>query len=232
MQQYPKNFLDTPVASWAIVVLILYSVVCFSIETLPGLSTYTLNFLYYSELFIVGIFTAEYLYRIYSAPERLKFIFSFYGLIDLFAILPFYLATTIDLSSLRLVRLARLLRLLKLTRYNQALRRFANAIYAAKEELILFTFISFIMLYLSAVGIYHFEHAAQPEVFRSIFDCLWWAIATLTTVGYGDIYPITTGGRFFTFFILMVGLGMVAVPTGIIAVALSELRGKADSRNN
>lgn len=76
----------------------------------------------------------------------------------------------------------------------------------------------------SKTGIYHFENHAQPEVFRSIFDCLWWAVSTLTTVGYGDIYPITTGGRAFTFVILLVGLGMVAVPTGIVASELSEIR--------
>ncbi len=82
------------------------------------------------------------------------------------------------------------------------------------------------MLYLSAVGIYHFEHAAQPEVFSSIFDCLWWAVATLTTVGYGDIYPITVGGRLFTFIILILGLGLVAVPTGIVASSLSSIKRK------
>ncbi len=80
------------------------------------------------------------------------------------------------------------------------------------------------MLYLAAIGIYYFEHKAQPEVFRSIFDCLWWAVATLTTVGYGDIYPITIAGRLFTFVILMVGLGLIAVPTGIVASALSSVR--------
>ena len=96
--------------------------------------------------------------------------------------------------------------------------------YAAKEELIIFTFASFVLLYLAAVGIYHFEHAAQPEVFRSIFDCLWWSVATLTTVGYGDIFPITDGGRFFTCIVLMIGLGLVAVPTGIVASSLSAIR--------
>ena len=96
--------------------------------------------------------------------------------------------------------------------------------YLAKEELVIFTIASFVLLFLAAVGIYHFENEAQPEVFRSIFDALWWAVATLTTVGYGDIYPITGGGRLFTFGILMVGLGMIAVPTGIIASSLSDVR--------
>ena len=81
-----------------------------------------------------------------------------------------------------------------------------------------------VLLFLSAVGIYHFEHAAQPDVFRSIFDSLWWSVATLTTVGYGDIYPVTLGGKLFTFFVLMIGLGLIAVPTGIVASALSAVR--------
>ncbi|WP_370166797.1 potassium channel family protein [Marisediminitalea sp.] len=93
-----------------------------------------------------------------------------------------------------------------------------------KEELVVFSIASLIILFLASVGIYHFEHAAQPEVFTTIFDCLWWAAATLTTVGYGDIYPITLGGKLFTFLVLMVGLGMIAVPTGIIATALSSVR--------
>lgn len=216
--------LDRPFFAWFIAGLILFSVITFSIGTLPHLSQTARAFLYYSEIIVVGIFSVEYIYRIYTAPQKLRFIFSFYGLIDLLAILPFYLGLFVDLRTLRLVRLLRLLRVLKLARYNLAIFRFMRAIYLAKEELIIFTIASFVLLFLSAVGIYHFEHEAQPEVFRSIFDALWWAVATLTTVGYGDIYPITGGGRLFTFGILMVGLGMIAVPTGIIASSLSDVR--------
>ena len=219
-----KSNLDNPFFSWLIASLIIYSVICFSIETLPGLSSATLSFLHYSEIAVVAIFTLEYIYRVISSPKRIKFVFSFYGLIDLLAILPFYLAFAIDLRTLRLIRFLRLMRVLKLARYNKAMLRFNKALLLAKEELIIFTISSIVMLYLSAVGIYHFENEAQPEVFRSIFDSLWWAVATLTTVGYGDIYPITTGGRVFTFGILMVGLGLIAVPTGIIASALNSTR--------
>lgn len=220
-----KNYkLDSPIFAWPLAILIVYSVICFSIETLPDLSQSTVQFLRYSEITIVSIFTLEYLYRLYTSVGKIKFIFSFYGVIDLLAILPFYLATAIDLRSLRLIRLLRLVRLLKLVRYNRAILRFGKAIYIVKEELVIFTAASLIMLYLSAVGIYHFEHEAQPEVFRSMFDSLWWAVTTLTTVGYGDMYPVTIGGRLFTFCVLMIGLGLVAVPTGIVASALSEVR--------
>ncbi|MGS0497607.1 ion transporter [Pseudoalteromonas sp. S1727] len=224
-----KIFLDRPIFVWIITILILYSVFCFSLETLPNLSADTRLFLKYSEIAVVVIFTCEYFIRILLSPKRLRFIFSFYGLVDLIAILPFYLAFAIDLRSFRLIRLLRLIRVLKVARYNSALQRFSKALFLAKEELAIFTGLSLILLYLSAVGIYHFEHAAQPEVFKSIFDSLWWSVATLTTVGYGDIYPITIGGLFFTFIILMVGLGLVAVPTGIVASALSAVRRESES---
>lgn len=223
------NILDKPVFAWSVTALILYSVVSFSVETLPNLSQPAVIFLRYSEVFVVAVFTLEYFYRIYSSPDRWKFIFSFYGIIDLLAILPFYIAPAVDLRTLRVLRLLRLARLLKLARYNTAIQRFSKAIYLAKEELVIFTVGSLMMLYLAAVGIYYFEHKAQPDVFRSIFDCLWWAVVTLTTVGYGDVYPITTGGRLFTFIVLMLGLGMVAIPTGIVASALSAIRREQES---
>ena len=89
--------------------------------------------------------------------------------------------------------------------------------------MILFSVVVSLLLYLSAVGIYYFEHEAQPDKFVSIPHSLWWAVATLTTVGYGDIYPVTGGGRFFTFLVLMLGMGIVAVPTGLVASALTRL---------
>jgi voltage-gated potassium channel len=121
-------------------------------------------------------------------------------------------------------RLLRLLRIFKLLKYNEAISRFHRALLIAKEELVLFGLVAAIMLYLSAVGIYYFENSAQPEQFKSVFHSLWWAVTTLTTVGYGDMYPITAGGRLFTFFVLVIGLGIVAVPTGLIASALSQVR--------
>jgi len=156
------------------------------------------------------------------ADHKFKFIFSFFGIVDLLAILPFYLTIGLDLRSLRMLRFIRLFRVFKLVRYNQAIRHFTNALKTAKEEILLFLLIILILIYLAAVGIYYFENAAQPENFSSIFSSLWWAIVTLTTVGYGDIYPITVGGRVFTFFILVIGLGIVAIPTGIISSALTK----------
>ena len=203
-------------------VLIILSIVTFSIETVPDLKPQTRNILRSIELVCVLVFSIEYILRIYVSDKKLKFIFSFFGIIDLLAILPFYLSFGIDLRSLRALRFVRLFRLFKLVRYNKALKHFAKAIKIAKEEILLFLFITLILIYLSAVGIYYFEHDAQPEHFSSIFDSLWWAIITLTTVGYGDVYPITIGGRVFTFFILLIGLGIVAIPTGILSSALTR----------
>ena len=205
-------------------ILIVVSAVSFAIETLPGLSSTTIRLLAISEAVIIGVFTAEYLLRLYFSQKKLSFVFSFYGLIDLAAVLPFYLALGLDLRSLRLFRLARLAILLKLFRLSKAARRFQLAFKLVKEEILVFGLFSLALIYLSAVGIYHFEHEAQPEVFVSVFDGIWWATVTLTTVGYGDVVPITTGGKVFTFFVFIVGLSMIAVPSGLVASALSKVR--------
>ena len=202
--------------------LIILSLVSFSIETIPDLNVSFKKYLEILEIIIVIIFTVEYLLRIIVSDNKLKFIFSFYGLIDLFAILPFYLNTGIDLRSIRVFRLLRLFRAFKLFRYSQAINRFKKAFRSIKSELIIFLLATAFLLYISAVGIYYFENEVQPDQFGSVFKCLWWAVATLTTVGYGDVYPITTGGKIFTFLMLMISLGIIAVPTGLLASALTK----------
>lgn len=202
--------------------LIIVSLVTFSIETKPGLSASTKRLLNIIEIVTVIIFTIEYLIRLMVADKKLRFVFSFYGLIDLAAILPFYIARGVDLRSLRVFRMFRLLRVLKLLRYSRAFQRMRTAFTLVREELILFFIATCFLIYVSAVGIYYFEHTAQPKNFSSVFSSLWWAVATLTTVGYGDVYPVTVGGKIFTFLMLMVGLGIIAVPTGLVASALTK----------
>ena len=209
---------------YAIQVLILLSVASFTIETLPDLTAETINYLETFELVCILIFSLEYLIRLYIAKNKLKFITSFYGIIDILAILPFYLTLGFDLRSARVLRFLRLFRLIKLIRYNKAIRRFQTAFMMIKQELIMFSIVSLILFYLSAVGIYYFENSVQPESFSSVFSSLWWSVVTLTTVGYGDIVPITVGGRIFTFIILMIGLGIIAIPSGMISSALTEAR--------
>ena len=212
--------------------LIVLSLVAYALETLPSLDNSQIFILRIIELTCIGIFTVEYVLRIWVAEKSTKYIFSFYGLIDLAAIAPFYISTGLDLRSLRAIRLLRILRVLKLVRFNEAIKRIDVAFDLAKAELALFVSASMVIIYLAGVGIYHFENEAQPDSFSSIPDSLWWAIVTLTTVGYGDMYPITAGGRFFTTLILFVGLGLVAVPAGIISSALSEARKINDEQND
>ncbi len=209
---------------WTIQSLIVLSVVAFTVETLPSLTEQHRQWLRTFETCVIAVFTLEYLLRLWAAPERLRFIFSFYGLIDLLVILPFYLQLGLDLRSLRVFWLFRLFRLFKLVRYVDAVRRIGNAFRLVQVDLAVFGIGAFFVFYLSAVGIYYFEHEAQPEIFASVIHSFWWALATLTTVGYGDAYPITAGGKVFTFFILMIGLGVFAVPTGLITMAIVSTR--------
>lgn len=211
--------------------VIVISLITFSIETLPELSQTTRTILRFAEIVTVVIFTAEYLLRLYVADRKLSFVFSFFGLVDLLAILPFYIATGVDLRSVRAVRLFRIFRILKVVRYSAAIRRFHRALLIAKEEIVLFALVAALLLYLSAVGIYYFENEAQPEVFSSVFHSLWWSVCTLTTVGYGDVYPVTTGGKIFTFVVLATGLGIISVPAGLVASALSKARELEDEES-
>ncbi|SEC46467.1 voltage-gated potassium channel [Tenacibaculum sp. MAR_2009_124] len=211
--------------------LIFISLISFSIETLPDNSEYLSNILRYVEFICVTVFSLEYILRVIVSEKPFRYIFSFYGLVDLLSVIPFYLKIAIDLRVLRVFRVFRLFRALKLIRYNRALNRFHLAAKIVKEEMILFLILTIILIYISASGIYFFENEAQPEVFKSVFHSLWWSVATLTTVGYGDVYPITVGGRIFTFFILLIGLGIVTIPAGLVATALGKARNMQKDEN-
>ncbi|HEY1051330.1 MAG TPA: ion transporter [Prosthecobacter sp.] len=204
--------------------LILVNLIAFSLETLPGLSPAWQNGLWVVETISVLTFTVEYIVRVACSCPRSGYAWSFMGVIDLVSILPYYLGTAFDLRSMRAFRLMRVFRIFKLARYSAAMRRYHLAFQYAKEELVLFGAAALIVLYLAAVGIYYFENEEQPTVYASVFHSLWWAIVTLTTVGYGDAIPHTLGGRVFTGFVLIAGLGIVAVPTGLLAAALSKAR--------
>lgn len=212
------------VFDYFIQILIFLSLVAFTVETLPNNSVDTVNILNNFELICVIIFSVEYMLRIFVSKNPFKYIFSFYGIIDFLAIFPFYLRGTFDLRALRAFRIFRIFRALKLIRYNKALNRFHIAAKIVKEEVILFLIITFIFIFLASAGIYFFENEAQPKIFASVIHSGWWAVVTLTTVGYGDVYPITMGGKIFTFFILLIGVGIVTIPAGLVASALSKAR--------
>ncbi len=208
--------------AWVMNGLIILSAIAIALETEPGLPAGLHLWLYRFEVLLLLVFAGEYALRIWASEHRLRYIFSFWGIIDLLSFLPAVVLLTPEWQAVRAFRLMRLVRLLKLFRSLHALDRLVAAFRDVREELILFVIIAALMLYVSAVGIYIFEHEAQPEAFRSIPMSLWWAVATFTTVGYGDMYPITPGGRIFTSAILFIGLGIVAVPAAIVTTALLE----------
>lgn len=210
--------------------LILISVVCITITSIDTVDPAITSMLDILETGIVLIFTLEYLLRLWTSERKFAYIFSFWGIVDLAAVLPFWLLHFGLLGGVggsqaaRTLRILRLLRLLKLVRYIAAIDRLRRAFIIIQSELLLFLFLAVIMIFIAAVGIYNFESEAQPENFGSIPQSIWFAVVTLTTVGYGDVYPITNGGKIFTGLVLMVGLGVVAIPTGLIASGLAQAR--------
>ena len=182
------------------------------------------------ELISIMIFTAEYFYRIYISYKEKKlkgvfsYIFSFFGIIDFISILPFYIKqfVLIDGRFFRILRLFRLSRIFKLGRDSKSLKLFIKALSAVKNELKFTFFLSLLCILFSASAIYFLENEAQPEVFSSITASLWWATVSLATVGYGDVVPLTVWGKVFAGFISLVGIGVVAIPTGIISASFVE----------
>ncbi|MCK0137644.1 ion transporter [Aliiroseovarius sp. F47248L] len=202
--------------------LIVLSAVAIALETMPELPANLRRLLFTFEIGLLAVFSVEYIVRLVSAPRPLRYAFSFWGIIDLLSIAPAIAFLTPQWQVVRTFRLLRLVRLLKLFRGSHAMERLVVAFGQVREELAVFGVIAGLMLYVSAVGIYVFEHDAQPEVFSSIPNSLWWAVASFTTVGYGDMFPITPGGRIFTTFVLFIGLGVIAVPSAIVTAALLE----------
>jgi voltage-gated potassium channel len=200
--------------------LIILSLISFSIETLPGLDTKYHTILYNFEVFSILVFSAEYLLRVYLTKSSWRYIFSFFGIIDFLAVLPFYLSTGIDLRSIRILRLFRLFRIFKLLKYNTALDRINSAFNEIKNEMVIFIIATIFLIYISAIGIYYFENPVQPDQFKSIFHSMWWAVGAI--FGYGDLLPITIGGKIFSTIIVFIGIGLIAIPTGLLASAFSK----------
>lgn len=205
--------------------VIVAGLVVDGLVTVDGLADKAGRLLTTASTAVTALFVAEYLLRLATAPNRWRYIVSFYGIVDLAAILPTLLG--LDLRALRAIRLFRLFRLLKITR-TKALRRFVRALWTVKDEGLIFLFTTALVLYFAATGIYLFEHDVQPDAFGSIPESLWWAVATLTTVGYGDTYPVTSGGRVFTSIVLLCGMAIVAAPAGLVATALGRAGEKDD----
>ncbi len=214
--------------------LVILNLVAVALESVPGLQSRYGNSFYNFELFSVIVFSIEYIARVWSAPAkkevdvssspvkaRFRYIFSFYGLIDLVAILPFYIQAFFPGLDLRVLRALRLLRILKLNHYNSALDDLFGAIVEEKKSFMTTLYIFSVAFVLSSSLIYYAEHKVQPEAFRSIPDAMYWSIITLTTVGYGDVSPITVFGKSIAAITAIFGVVVVALLTGIVANAFN-----------
>jgi voltage-gated potassium channel len=218
-----------------LIILIILNIISIILESFNSLSITYHNFFKIFEIFSVIIFSIEYLLRLFTSDLKypnvskmqatIKYIFSMMAVFDLFAILPFYLPMIIpiDLRFLRILRLTRILRIMKIQRYNNSLSLIANVIRRKKSDIIVTLFITFLLLLLSSSIMYYVETKSQPESFPNIIASFWWAIATLTRVGYGDVFPVTVLGKILSGIIALLGIGIVALPTGIISSGFIEL---------
>ncbi len=218
-----------------IVTLILLNVLAVIFETVGSIYTAHAGLFRTFELFSVIVFSIEYLLRIWVCTEkeaykhplfgRLRYIFSFESLIDLLAIVPFYLPLVVryDLRFIRILRLIRFLRFFKLGRYLNATRLIHKVFQMKKAELILCFVVNVSLIVVASSLLYFAEHDVQPDKFPSIPESMWMTIVTLTTVGFGDVYPITFVGKFLTGCIALLGVVMFALPAGILASGFSEI---------
>jgi len=223
--------LGSRVVDILLISLISLSVVAVILESMPGFEARHADGLALFEALTVAVFSVEYLLRVWSSVERsgtgahhpirqrLRYVFSFYAIIDLISILPFYLVMFYSFHAIdmRFLRAVRLLRVLKLTRYSTAMNMLLTTIRENSRALTAAFVILLTIMLLAASGMYYFERESQPQDFGSIPAAMWWSFATLTTVGYGDVTPITVGGKIFGALITVVGIGMVALPTSILA---------------
>lgn len=237
------------VFDWSLLVLILANAAAIVLGTVPSVAAKYGSFLVAFENFSIVVFTIEYLLRLWVAVERfpdsgpvlsrLKWATTPLALVDLLAILPAYLPLLfpVDLRLLRLLRLFRLMRLLKLGRYSQALQLFATVLREKREELVIALLSVLILLTLTSGAMFYFENPVQPEAFPSIPAAMWWGTAALTTVGYGDVYPVTVAGRILGAVTAILGIGFFALPAGILASGFSDAmqrsrRGPDDERDS
>lgn len=217
----------------SLIVLILLNVIAIMLESVTTIYARYERAFWYFEVFSVVAFTVEYLARVWSSIDledtsdrssivgRIKYMLTPLALVDLIAILPFYLTFYVSLD-LRFLRGLRLLRLFKLARYSPALGALLDVIQKEAEALLAALVVLLILLVMSAGGIYILENEIQPEPFGSIPGAMWWAIVTLTTLGYGDVVPVTTGGKIFGGLIGLLGIGMIALPAAIMASGFAE----------
>ncbi|MBI9095551.1 MAG: ion transporter [Sphaerochaeta sp.] len=243
------KYRDIPslIFDWSLVILISLNVFSVILESFSTLKLRYLGLFSSFEFISVIIFTIEYLLRIWTSdlkyPRRnrsisiLAFMFSGMAIIDLLSILPFYipLATSIDLRVLRVLRFTRMLRILKIGRYSASMALIGRVLKRSKSDLVVTLFVTFLLLLLASSLMYYVENPVQPDKFPNIVASSWWTIITLTTVGYGDVYPVTVLGKILGGVIALFGIGLVALPTGIISSGFMEeirLKNQSEVKKN
>lgn len=214
--------------TWFIYGLIILNVIALILESYESIDLKYSLFFWYFEVISLCVFSIEYIARVYSynayGEPRRDFLFSFYGIIDALAIIPFCLPFLIsfDLRIIRILRLFRLIRVFKFGRLSKSFNTIKEVLINTKTEMFMTMSMALVLLLISSTLMYYAESEVQPDKFKSIGHSFWWAIATLTTVGYGDIYPITTLGKILSSVIAIIGIGFVALPTGILSSAFMD----------
>ena len=215
-----------------LLIVILLSVLLVMLESVPSIEAHNLQILHKLEWIITGIFTVEYILRILIIKKPIRYIFSFYGIIDFLSVIPTYLDLLIvgnhSLVVIRMLRLLRIFRILKLTRYTAAGRSLGRAMWASREKINVFIFLVVILVVIIGTVMYLVE--GESHGFKSIPTSIYWAVVTLTTVGYGDISPGTPLGQFLASIVMLLGYAIIAVPTGIVTSELMKPTSKQNTQ--
>jgi len=219
--------------SWALTLMVLSNVLAVILESVPAIEAQYGLALALFDAFSILFFSVEYLVRVWTAAEkrlhspatvtgrRLSYMLSFHGLIDLIAVLPFFLQSLLPGLDLRFLRVIRIMRILKLSHYSTALEDLLASVYAEKDAFISAIYLLALSILITACLMYYAEHALQPDKFGTIPDAMWWAIITITTVGYGDVTPVSSWGKLIGAFTALSGVFTVALLTGIVASAFA-----------
>ena len=220
--------------NYFLMALILLSVGEMALETDKDIYVPYKTYFHIFDFFTVIVFTVEYVIRVMTAhlhPENANktrwqsirsYVFSFAGIIDLVSIIPFYLDLAFDGRVFRTLKLLRLFRVFKIARYNESMKDVIDVIRAKSSEIGVIMSVIIIIMIISSFLMFYAEHKAQPDAFPNVLGCLWWAVVTMTTIGYGDVYPVTEYGKIIGSVMALLGIGLVAMPTGIISAGFLE----------
>ncbi len=224
-----KDDMPSKIFDWFIAVVIVINILTIFLDSFDELAMYS-GLFNACEIFTISVFAVEYLLRIWTADflypkfgkyrSRLKFLCSFEGIVDLLTMLPFFFLD--GFVVFRMLRVVRIFHLFRVNARYDSLHVITSVIIEKKNQIISSLFIIIVLMLASSLGIYNVEHEVQPEVFKNAFSGIWWSVSTLLTVGYGDIYPVTAVGRIMAIFIAFLGVGVVAIPTGIISAGFVE----------